>query len=494
MKHRLRNHMEESGAMSPGIAIVSIAAVLLMFACTKDGATRTSQTAGVAPSADEAAAIAEEAYIYAFPMMENYRTMYAQAIDRNAPGYLGGFNEMVHETELLGPEFKDIVRPNNDTMYSFAWLDLRAQPLVITVPEIGNRYYSVQLVDMFTHNFGYIGTRATGTNAGSYVVAGPEWSETRPQNASAVFQGETSFVYCIIRTEVRGPDDVAAVGALQKQFRLTPLNVFLGRTGAPAATGITFPMYNPSRAKSAEFVDLLNFLLTGVVIAPEERELMTRLSEIGIRAGALGASRSFSPELRAAIDRGVGQGMVAIDEAAYDPGRLQSVTVREGNGWQGIAGLFGPGDLMRTKYVARAVAAKVGLYGNDVEEAYYPVANVDASGQPLDGSKKAYVMRFESDALPAVDAFWSMTMYSLPDQLMVENPIARYSIGDRSKLEYDEDGSLTLYIQRESPERAKVSNWLPAPDGAFSLQFRMYLPKAESLDPLYLPPAVKPSR
>ena len=149
---------------------------------------------------------------------------------------------------------------------------------------------------------------------------------------------------------------------------------------------------------------------------------------------------------------------------------------------------------MRTKYVARAVAAKVGLYGNDVKEAYYPMANADAAGQPLDGSKHAYTMRFEKDALPAVDAFWSMTMYSLPDQLMVENPIERYSIGDRSQLEYDKDGSLTLYIQRESPERAKVSNWLPAPDGAFSLQFRMYLPKAESLDPLYLPPAVKPSK
>jgi hypothetical protein len=122
------------------------------------------------------------------------------------------------------------------------------------------------------------------------------------------------------------------------------------------------------------------------------------------------------------------------------------------------------------------------------------MTDVDASGQPLDGSKQAYVMRFEKDALPAVDAFWSMTMYSLPDQLMVDNPIARYSIGDRSKLEYGNDGSLTLYIQRDSPERANVSNWLPAPNGAFSLQFRMYLPKAASLDPLYLPPAVKASR
>ena len=474
--------------------IIWMSALLLMSACAKDGSTPPSQTAPVAPSPGEAAAIAEEAYIYAFPMMENYRTMFVQAIDRSAPGYMGGFNELVHKSELLGPEFKDIVRPNNDTMYSFAWLDLRAQPVVITVPKIENRYYSVQLVDMFTHNFDYIGTRATGTDGGSYVIAGPEWDGTKPRDAKAVFQSESSFVYCLIRTEVSGPDDVAAVVALQARYRLTPLNVFLGRKSAPVAAGITFPTYNPTRAKSAAFIDLLNFLLTEVAVAPEKEELMDRFSKIGIHAGALGASRSLSPELRDAIERGVGQGMVAIDKAAYDPSRLRGVTVRKHHGWQGLAGIFGPGEVMRTKYLARAVAAKVGLYGNDVEEAYYPMANTDGSGNPFDGSKHRYVMRFEKDELPAVNAFWSMTMYSLPDQLMVSNPIARYSIGDRSKLEYGKDGSLTIYIQKESPGKNRSSNWLPAPDGAFSLQFRMYLPKPESLDPLYLPPPVEPTR
>ncbi len=474
--------------------IVWMSVLLLVSACAKDGATPRSQTASVAPSLGEAAEIAKEAYIYAFPMIENYRTMFVQAIDRTAPGYIGGFDELVHKSELLGPEFKDIVRPNNDTMYSFAWLDLRAQPVVITVPKIENRYYSVQLVDMFTHNFAYIGTRATGTEAGSYVIAGPEWNGTQPRDARAVFQSESSFVYCIIRTEVGGPDDVAAVVALQEQYRLTPLNVFLGRKGAPVAAGITFPAYNSSRAKSAAFIDLLNFLLTEVAVAPEEAELMGRFSRIGIRAGALGASRSLSPELRDALERGVGQGMVAIDKAAYDPSQLEGVSAREGHGWQAMAGIFGPGEVMRTKYLARAVAATVGLYGNDVEEAYYPIANSDAFGDPLDGSKHRYVMRFEKDELPSVDAFWSMTMYSLPDQLMVSNAIARYSIGDRSKLRHGKDGSLTIYIQHQSPGSEKAGNWLPAPDGAFSLQLRMYLPTPESLDPLYLPPPVKPVR
>jgi hypothetical protein len=471
-----------------------MSALLLMTACAKGGAATSSQTAAAGPEPSEATAIAEEAYIYAFPMMENYRTMYVQAIDRSAPGYMGSFNELVHRSELLGPEFTGIVRPNNDTMYSFAWLDLRSQPVVVTVPEIEDRYYSVQLVDMFTHNFGYIGTRATGTEAGSYVLAGPQWEGIKPPDAKAVFQSESSFVYCVIRTEVGGRDDVASVVALQKRYHVTPLNVFLGRTGAPEAAGITFPAYDSSRAKSAAFIDLLNFLLTEVTVTPEEKDLLGRFSRIEIRAGAIGASRSLSPELRDALDKGVGQGMVAIDSSAYDPSQLQGVTVREGRGWQGLGGIFGSGDVMRTRYLVRAVAAKVGLYGNDVEEAYYPIANNDASGDPLDGSSHRYVMRFEKDELPAVDAFWSMTMYSLPDQLMVSNPVGRYSIGNRSKLEYGKDGSLTVYVQHESPGQEKSRNWLPAPDGPFTLQFRMYLPKPESLDPLYLPPAVEPVR
>jgi len=470
---------------------IVMAAFLLASACAKDGSTPDSQTAMEALTPEEATAIAKEAYIYAFPMMENYRTMYVQAIDRMAPGYGAPFNELAHKTELLGPEFKDVVRPNNDTMYSFAWLNLRAQPIVITVPEIKDRYYSVQLVDMFTHNFDYIGTRATGTEAGSYVIAGPRWEGTKPGDAKAVLRSESNFVYCIIRTEVRGPDDVGAVAELQKRYRLTAMNVFLGRSRAPVAAGITFPTYDPSKAKSAAFIDLLNFLLVEVVVVPEEQELMDRFAEIGIRPGALSASLALSPELRDAVDAGVGQGLTAIAQAMDDPSKLEGVTARAEHGWLGIDGMFGPGKEMRTKYLVRAGAALVGLYGNDAIEAYYPIGNTDASGNALDGSKHSYVMRFDKDELPQVEAFWSMTMYSLPDQLMVANPINRFSIGDRSKLQYGKDGSLTIYVQHDSPGKEKASNWLPAPNGAFSLQFRMYLPKPEELDPLYLPPPVR---
>ena len=292
---------------------------------------------------------------------------------------------------------------------------------------------------------------------------------------------------------MRGPSDVAAVNEIQNGFRVTPLHVFLGRSRAPAASGITFPSYDADKAKSAGFIDLLGFLL-GQTKPSGEDELMARFAEIGIRPGAVAASLDLTPALRQSIDAGIGQALLAIDEAAANPAALEGVTARSENGWNGGDGIFGDAAEMRSKYLARAVGAMLGLYGNDAEEAYYPMANVDAEGERLDGSRHAYTLRFEKEAMPEVDAFWSMTMYSLPDQLMVENPIRRYSIGDRSKLRYGKDGSLTIYIQHDAPEKKHENNWLPAPDGPFSVQFRMYLPKPEALSPLYLPPGITPAR
>jgi len=477
--------------MKSSVTVALAITLILSAACSKGGgAPGASDASETAVSSAEAQAIAEEAYVYAYPMMENYRTMYVQVIDRTAPGYLAPFNELSHMTELLGPEFKDVVRPNNDTMYSLAWLDLRAQPVVITVPEIEDRYFSVQLVDMFTHNFAYMGTRATEGEAGSYIVAGPQWKGTKPGDVKAVFRSESEFVYCVVRIESRGRSDLTAIHQLQKGFRLTPLHVFLGRSLAPAASGITFPIYDADNAKSAGFVDLLGFLLSQAQPSGEA-ELMQRFEEIGIRAGATATSLGFDAPTRSAVEAGVGQALVSIHKAAADPSTLGGVTARADHGWQGVDGIFGSRAMMRGKYLARAVAAMTGLYGNDTLEAYYPVGGRDDSGAPLDGSKHKYTMRFEKAEMPQVDAFWSMTMYSLPDQLMVPNTIERYSIGDRSKLRYGGDGSLTIYIQNESPGKKLESNWLPAPSGPFSLQLRMYLPKPDALDPLYLPPPVR---
>ncbi len=481
----------ERTSMKFHLSISLILVAMTAASCSSGGSAPASASGSESPvTPQEAETIAKEAYVYAYPMLENYRTMYLQAIDRTAPGYTASFNELVHKTELLGPEFRDVVRPNNDTVYSVAWLDLRAQPVVIGVPEVVDRYYSIQLVDMFTHNFGYIGTRGTGTAAGSFLVAGPGWQGTQPDGINEVFRSESAFVYCIIRTEARGPDDLEAVHGIQRGYSLTPMNVFLGRSSVPAVSGLTFPLYDADRVRSAAFIDLVNGVRAQCA-APEEADLLAKFSRIGIRKEATAASLGLSPEIRDAVDAGVGQALIEIQGAVGDLRSVEGVRVASRDGWQGVDGLFGDGAEMRQKYLVRAAAAMVGLYGNDVEEAYYPMASADSEGRPLDASTRKYTIRFERDQLPAVDAFWSMTMYSLPDQLMVANPIARYSIGDRSDLRHAEDGSLTIYIQKESPGAARQSNWLPAPNGPFSLQLRMYLPKPEALDPLYLPPPAR---
>ena len=443
--------------------------------------------AGDQPSVEEAKAVAEEAYVYAYPMLENYRTMYVQSVDRQSRAYAAPFNHLHHATALTGPEFKAIVRPNNDTLYSAAWLDLHAEPMVIGVPEIKDqRYYSVQLVDLYTHNFAYIGARTTGFGKGYYLVVGPKWAGVKPSRISAVLRSEGGFVYSITRTAVRGPADVGNARALQKQFSLVPLSKFLGRP-APKRVSIEFPPFDQKRADGVGFIGYVNFLLGHVEPDPSEQALLEKFATIGI-----GPNRKFdathpSPEVRKAIEEGIAAAKAKI--------AAQKLGV-EKSGWTLVSGAFGTRERMQGKYLVRAAAAKLGLYGNDQDEAYYPATRIDVDGSALDASKTRYLMRFGKDQLPPVKGFWSMTLYGLPSQLMVVNPLRRYSIGDRTEgLKYGQDGSLTLYIQNRSPGPSQESNWLPAPTGLFTLQFRMYWPKPDAFAPeTYSPPPVEPVR
>ena len=467
-------------------AAVVLAAVLLL-SCGGD-------TTQVTP--EQARAISEEAYIFAYPMIENYKTMYAQAINRDSGSFKGGFNVLTHERELLGPEFTTVVRPNNDTLYSFAWLDLRAEPVVISVPTMKDqRYYSFQLVDMYTYNIGYIGSRTTGFEAGSYIVAGPGWSGTKPDSVTDVVRSETNFVLSLTRTAVNGPGDLETVHGIQDSYDVTTLSSFLAETPPPALPDLTFPVYSAEEATSPGFVHYLSFLLGQVAVDPSEAELIERFGAIGVSAGlhqgsggqepSPGESGGLDPDLRDRVQDGVRAALDAIAGRAGTFGELK-------NNWSVAAGIFGDREAMQGEYLTRAAAAMFGLYGNDASEALYPATDMDALGEPLDGSKQDYELTFTAATLPPVNAFWSMTMYALPSQLMVENAINRYSIGDRTKgLKFDDDGSLTLYISAKSPGRTKASNWLPAPDGPFSLQLRMYWPEPEALEPLYAPPIVR---
>jgi hypothetical protein len=435
---------------------------------------------------EEAKQIAEEAYIFAYPMLDNYKMMFAQAIYTQSPAYEAPFNQLKHKSILLGPEYTAIVRPNNDTFYSIIWLDLRTEPMILQVPAIRDkRYYSFQLIDLYTHNFDYIGTRATGFDAGTFMIASANWQGEKPENVNQVIRTGSNFAVALGRTQVYGPDDVEAAIAVQKGFKTMPLSQFMG-TDAPApAAQLDFPVWNTKQSKSAGFIGYLNFLLGQLKLNPSESELFERFSKIGVEPNKIFDPEKVNPDILAPIEAGVSNALLKIEEKTKTLGE-------QNNGWMQISGVFGTREAMQGKYLTRAAAAYFGLWGNTLDEAFYPECSLDADGEVLDTSKYNYVLHFEADQLPPVKAFWSLSMYKLPEQLFIENSINRYVISSATKgLKYSDDGSLTVYLQHESPGADVESNWLPAPNGPFSLQARLYWPKPEALNPLYVPPPVR---
>jgi len=435
---------------------------------------------------EEAKQIAEEAYIFAYPMIEHYKMMFAMAMYEQSGAYNAPFNVLTNNSKLNGPEDTIIVRPNNDTFYSGVWFDLSQQPQVLEVTAITDgRYYSFQIIDMYTYNIAYIGSRATGSEAGAFMFVGPNWDGETPEGINKVIHSEGNYLLALGRTQVFGPDDVEAAQAVMQGYKVQSLNAYQGMVEAAVIPqNPQLPPYNPQKVADANFITYLNALMTLGPLHPDEIAMFYRFAKIGIEPGKLFDPENMVPEILNAINDGVKSGMEKIKEESMNMGKRK-------NGWQLIANVFGTREAMKDKYLIRASAAWFGLWGNDLEEAFYPETTYDADGEELDGSKHAYILHFNTDELPPAKAFWSLTMYKLPEQLLIENEINRYIIGSATKgMKYNEDGSLDIYIQKENPGKDKVSNWLPANDGPFSLQSRIYWPEPKALDPLYAPPAV----
>lgn len=427
-------------------------------------------------TAEEARSTIAEAYIYAYPMIANYRTMVKQAIDKEAPEYIGGFNVLKNYSEPFTPENHDVVTPNNDTPYSWARLDLRAEPFVMSVPAVPHdRYYTLQWIDLYTDIVGYIGVRATGFGAGSYLIAGPDWHDATPEGIDGVLRCETQFVALLGRTLLQGPDDVPTLAAIQSQYRLEALSQFQAHIPPPAAPEIDWLPWDEAALTTPAFITYLNFLLPFCQPPhPSEVDLLRRFARVGIGPGLELDVASLDPTLRQAVDDGVNDGIATLNAA------LAETTTSNG--------LFGTREDLGNDYLKRAVGASKGLYGNAVEEAWYGGWESDADGEPLDGTRH-YQLHFAPEALPPAQFFWSATMYDLPDRFLVANPINRYSIGDRTPgLQYDDKGGLTIDISHEPPGE-NLSNWLPAPAGPFTVVIRIYGPKQELLDGSWqLPP------
>ncbi len=447
--------------------------------------TSCHQASQVTPQ--QAQKIAREAYIFAYPMLENYKTMYIQAIDRNNPDFKAPFNQMTHMTRLLDADFTEIVAPNNDTYYTFLWMDLRREPLVITVPPIPpERYFVLQFIDMFTHNFAYAGTRTTGNEGGSFLVAGPDWQGEIPPGIKKVFRSETQFVYMLGRILVNGAEDHDAALAILNQYQVKPLSEFVGSQPPAPAPQIQFPPYDEKKANSADFISYFNFLLQFVEPHPDDQHFYQEFAQIGIGKGKPFDRTKLDAKVLTAIEKGVQEGHQAIAEKSKSLGKMI-------NGWSFIGPAFGSRKHLQDKILVRAAAAMLGMYGNSMEEAANFSCMLDAEGKPLNAANgQKYIIRFPKGKTPPVHAFWSITMYRLPEVLFVHNPINRYSISDRTPgIQFDRDGSLTIYIQHQPPAKNKISNWLPAPDGPFMLGLRIYYPKQEVLTGEWKPPYVQ---
>jgi len=427
----------------------------------------------------EAKAIAGEAWLYAFAPVALYNTMYAQAIDAASPSYVGGFNRFRHYDRLATPDDKDIVTPNNDTPYSWAWLDLRAEPMVLSLPAVPERYYVNQWFDLYTHNFAYTGARTTGREAGHYLFAGPEWNGEVPAGIAKVFRAETRIIGTLTRTAVSGADDIPAMKAVQAQYLLQPLSAFAGTAAPTLAAMPEWPVWDEAKAKGLGFIGYLNILLPFMPVVPSEAAMFERFAKIGI-----GAGRAFDD---AALDGAVRDAMLAgVAEAAA---AFQAKAAKETSS----AALFGTRAELGPDYIySRSCGAALGILGNTKEEAVYASQQTESDGTMLDG-RHDWVLHFAPGAWPPVEQFWSITMYGLPERFLVPNALDRFSIGDRTPgLKADADGGLTIYLQSENPGPDRASNWLPTPNGPFFFVGRFYGPKAEALDGRWtLPPLVK---
>jgi hypothetical protein len=415
------------------------------------------------------------AYIYYYPLVENLRQVARYVSTGVGSNPAAPFNAFSHARKLAGPE-DTFVTINNDTVYSMAQLDLSGGPLRLDVPATGDRYHVLQFVDAWTNNIAYVGTRATGNTAGSYLIAPPGWSGA---SELPVIQASTDIVSIVGRFACTGTDDIPAVAALQDALALTALDANAARTGLPDV--------NDTSTDGQLFWEQARAWARAFPAPAEESALAER------HAGVLATADEVLAEAYADC-------VAALEEAT----KHGSAPVF--NGWMVALHLFdynryalGLGTIDDDRWkiedeneriVERAIACRLGLWGNHAYEAVYAQAFTDVSGAPLTGDRR-YLIEFP--APPPVGAFWSITLYDIPRYYLVDNPIDRYSIGDRTAgIRYESDGAFRITIAREEPvDATERANWLPAPDAAFRLVLRLYVPGDEILDATYDYPPVR---
>ncbi len=422
--------------------------------------------------------LARQAYLWGYPTVDMYAILRGQALDRSSPEFKAPLNGIGHARNVATPDDRVVIAPNVDTPYSHAWLDLRAEPVVVTVPSFEReRYLSLQLFDLYTYIIDYVTPRTNGQAGGDFLVAGPGWKGRAPAGIRKVFRSSTALALGMFRTQLLGADDLGRVHALQDGMRVRTLSQYLGRKGpAPRALPALVPALNlREQPANPAFFDVLNWMLAFMPPLPGEQALRRQFESLGVAAG-----RRFepAPALRASIAEGMGLALREMGERAR---RVRS-----------SAELFGSRDFLKDDYLTRAVGAMLGILGNAAEEFLGVGWQTDAQGRPFDGSRR-YRIRFAPGELPPVDAFWSITVYT-QERLLYANALKRYVINSPMlpALQRDADGGITLHVQHESPGADRESNWLPCPATPFGLTFRTYLPREPIRSGRWTAPPVEP--
>jgi hypothetical protein len=435
-------------------------------------------------SAQEAHAIGVDAYLYFYPLitMDVTRRQFTNVEPGKEFGR-GPMNTFASMPAYPGASDRGVVRYNFDTLYSAAWLDMTNEPIIVSVPDTGGRYYLLPMLDMWTDVFASPGWRTTGTQAGDFLVTPPGWSGTVPSGMTRI-SAPTPIVWIIGRTKTDGPSDYDAVHKIQAGYKVTPLSEW-GKPAKPVEAKIdpTVDMRTPPKVQ-VDSMSADRFFAYAAemlkVIPPHitDQPIIAQLKKVGFEPGKGFDVDKADPAIRNAL--------ASVPEEAR---RLMEWKIpslaRVVNGWSmntDTMGVYG------NYYLKRAIVAQVGLGANLPEDAIYPVNLSDESGQPLDGASK-YVLHFNKGETPPANAFWSVTLYD-SQGFQVPNPLNRFNVASWMPLKYNSDGSLDLYFQNANPGVDKEANWLPAPKGAFNLLMRLYAPKSEALTGLWNPPPV----
>ena len=426
-----------------------------------------------------------QAYVFGFPWVYLPTLRWLWVTQPRNPERVpyAPLNQFWHGKTLVTAAYRDGGSPNNDTLYSMAWLDLSKEPLILSVPETGKRYYTMEMASLDSDNFAYVGLRTTGSHAGSYAIIGPHWKGKLPKGVKALPPSRTNAALIFGRTLIAGPQDLAAANKIQSQYILTPLSLW----GKPVAKLVDDrSVWAPVSPKTDPLGDwkTMNRAMTEDPPTPSQLPLVQMFRDIGVGPGL------DVEKMNEATKRGLARAAVKGKELLTAATR-SFYGASKVNGWLYPSTVYGRAGLAGEFLIRGGPQCLGGIIANEPEEAIYIPAFDDITGQKLDGNKK-YVIHFAPGGLPPVDAFWSLTMYGM-DYNLVDNPLNRYALGDRSAVKRDDDGSITIHVQNESPGAEHEANWLPAPKANFYLVLRTYIPQKPLLERRWVPPAVTPN-